>query len=306
MVRLFSFSFSAMATDCAIHLYGDDEIAVEAAADAAIAEVMRIEQRYSRYLPDSIITEINAASCCGASIAVDEETAGLIDYAYACHGCSGGLFDITSGLLRKAWDFKSGRLPEAGAIDDLLPRIGLTKLIWERPRLSFPIAGMEIDFGGIGKEYAADQAAAACAALGVRHGLIELGGDIAVIGPHPDLAPWAIGIRHPRDAEASIVSVPIEHGALASSGDYERFMEIDGLRYCHILNPATGWPCRDLTAVSVIADRCLAAGTVTTIAMLKGRAGIPWLSSLGFKHFFVDKNGRCGGDLAGVRFRPKY
>jgi thiamine biosynthesis lipoprotein len=120
---------------------------------------------------------------------VDDETAKLLDYAFACYKRSGGLFDITSGLLRRIWDFKSGRLPDPSAINDLLPRIGLAKVSWERPRLAFSVAGIELDFGGIGKEYAADQATAVCVALGIRHGLVDLGGDIAVIGPHPDLGP---------------------------------------------------------------------------------------------------------------------
>lgn len=286
-----------MATGCAVHLYGDDQIGAKAAADAAITEVMRIERRYSRYRSDSVLTEINNAARCGRSIAVDDETAGLIDYAYACHLRSDGLFDITSGILRRLWDFKSVRLPDRNAIDELLPKIGLTKVLWERPLLSFPTAGMELDFGGIGKEYAADQAAAVCAALGVRHGLVELGGDIAVIGPHPNLAPWKIGIRHPRDSGSRIVTVTIDNGGLASSGDYERFMEIDGQRYCHILDPFTGWPSRGLTSASVIADRCLVAGTISTIAMLKGRDGAHWLSGLGLKHLFVDEDGICGGNM---------
>ena len=87
------------------------------------------------------------------------------------------------------------------------------------------------------------------------------------------------------------------HGALASSGDYERYMTVDGRRYCHILNPTTGWPCHGLAAVSVMAERCLVAGTISTIAMLKGRDGIRWLSGLGLEHFFVDENGVCGGDM---------
>ena len=90
---------------------------------------------------------------------------------------------------------------------------------------------MELDFGGIGKEYAADQAAEVCSALGIRHGLIELGGDIAVIGPHPNLNPWNIGIRHPRNLESSILSVSVDHGAPTSNGDYEHYMMVDGQRY---------------------------------------------------------------------------
>ena len=272
------------------------EPVVEAAAEAAMTEVARIEQRYSRYRSDSVLAEINDVAKCAGSIAVDDETAKLLDYAYACYQRSDGLFDITSGILRRIWDFKSGRLPDRNAIDELLPRIGLSKVSWKRPYLTFPIAGMELDFGGIGKEYAADQAAAVCIALGISNGLIDLGGDIAVIGPHPNLAPWDIGIRHPRDPESRIVSVSVEHGALASSGDYERYMMVDGQRYCHILNPLTGWPCHGLAAVSVMAERCLVAGTISTIAMLKGRDGIPWLSGLGLKYFFVDENGVRGGN----------
>jgi thiamine biosynthesis lipoprotein len=295
MLQLFNFPFSAMASACAVHLYGDDR--VEAVAETAIAEVARIEKRYSRYRSDSVLAEINDVAQRSSSIEVDDETAKLLDYAYACYQRSAGLFDITSGILRRIWDFKSGRLPERNVIDDLLPRIGLSKVAWDRPRLTFPIAGMELDFGGIGKEYAADQAAEVCSALGIRHGLIDLGGDIAVIGPHPNLEPWNIGIRHPRDPESSIVSVTIDHGALASSGDYERYMTVDGQRYCHILNPITGWPCHGLAAVSVVADRCLVAGSISTIAMLKGRNGIRWLSGLGLKHFYVDEDGVCGGDI---------
>jgi thiamine biosynthesis lipoprotein len=297
MLQLFSFPFSAMASPCAVHLYGDDRAGVEAIAESAVTEVARIEQRYSRYHSDSVLTEINNAAMRAGSIAVDDETAKLLDYAYACYQRSDGLFDITSGILRRIWDFKSGRLPDRNAIDELLPRIGLSKVSWKRPYLTFLISGMELDFGGIGKEYAADQAAAVCIALGICHGLIDLGGDIAVIGPHPNLAPWNIGIRHPRDPEASVMSVPGNCGALASSGDYERYMIVDGQRYCHILNPLTGWPCRGLAAVSVMAERCLVAGTISTIAMLKGRDGVRWLSSLGLKHYFKDESGVTGGDM---------
>ena len=230
MLQLFTFPFSAMASPCAVYLYGYDRARVEAIAEAAITEVARIEQRYSRYRADSVLAEINDVAQRAGSIAVDDETAKLLDYAYACHQRSDCLFDITSGILRRIWDFKSGHLPDRKAIEDLLPLIGLAKVSWERSRLTFPIVGMELDFGGIGKEYAADQAAEVCSALGIRHGLIELGGDIAVIGPHPNLNPWNIGIRHPRNLESSIVSVSVDHGALTSSGDYERYMIVDGQR----------------------------------------------------------------------------
>lgn len=297
MPELLSFQFSAMGTDCVLHLYAPEHSEVEAIAQSAISEVSRIEQRYSRYCADSYLSRINRAAEHGETIEVDEETAGLLNYAYACHRKSGGLFDITSGALRKAWDFSSESLPEQSAIDSLLPFVGLGKILWEAPRLTFPVPGMELDFGGIGKEYAADRAAAICVSLGIEHGLVDLGGDICVIGPHPDQAPWLINIRHPRKLDSFMASVKIERGSIASSGDYERFIEVEGMRYCHIINPLTGWPVRGLSSVSVLAEQCMVAGSISTMAMLKGISGIQWLKDLGVQHSWMDEDGRQGSTL---------
>lgn len=284
-----------MGTACALHLYAPRRAEAYRAACPAIEEVVRIERRYSRYRSGNLMAAINQAAQRGESIEVDEETAGLLDYAYACHAGSGGLFDITAGLLRQAWDFTSGKLPSQAAIAALLPRIGLDKVIWKAPRLTFTVPGMELDFGGLGKEYAADQAAEICRAHGIRHGLVDLGGDLAVIGPHPDGTPWRIGIRHPRQNTALMDHIEIHQGGLASSGDYERCITINGKRYGHILDPRSGWPVEGLASVSVIADKCMVAGSLSTIAMLKGRDGIGWLESLGVAHLWMDETGHQGG-----------
>ena len=133
-----TYRFFALEADCAIRLFGDQKtLAHEAAAAAAASnEIARIEARYSRYRSDSELSRINAAGKAGGSVEVDPETAGLIDYAYACYRKSDGTFDITSGLLRKAWDFSSGNLPSRDAIAELLPRIGLDKVGWCSPRLT--------------------------------------------------------------------------------------------------------------------------------------------------------------------------
>lgn len=297
MLKLYSNSFTAMGTECCLHLYVSSPSDADAIAYSAIQEVLRVEARYSRYRTGSFLARINHAAQRGAVIEVDEETAGLLDYAYACYKKSGGLFDITSGILRQAWDFSVLNLPAQSEINRLLPFIGLDKVRWQSPRLSFSIPGMELDFGGIGKEYAADRAAALCAAQGVEHGLVDLGGDIAVIGPHPDREPWRIGICHPRNPNSPMASVDVEKGALATSGDYERFIEIDGKRYCHLLNPKSGWPVRGLSSVSVLADQCLVAGSVASVAMLKGLDGIGWLDELGVRYLWMDDEGRQGDSL---------
>lgn len=283
-----------MGTACTLRLPASPPRAVARAAEAAMAEVARLERKYSRYRDDSFLAEINRTAAAGGEIAVDEETVGLIDFAFACHLQSEGLFDVTSGILRRAWDFRPGRRPEAAGIERLLPRVGLQKLAWRAPLLSFPQPGMEVDFGGIVKEYAADRAAAACRVAGLSHGLVDLGGDISVIGPQPDGSAWPIGLRHPARPGEAMAVVRLERGGLASSGDYERFVEIDGVRYSHILDPRTGWPVRGLAAVSVAAVSCLVAGSLCTIAMLKQDEGPAWLRSLAIRAVWMDDQGRQG------------
>ncbi len=297
MPELYSFPFSAMGTECNLHLYAGTCSRAGEVFQLAISEVHRIEERYSRYRPESVLSRINCIANTGGSITVDEETAGLLNYAYSCYTNSNGLFDITSGLFRKAWDFTSNRLPEQETIDNLLPKIGLDKVLWEYPVLTFLVPGMELDLGGIGKEYAVDRAAEICLAQGIQHGLVELGGDITVIGPHPDDAPWLIGIQNPEKSESVLATIEIHQGALASSGDYERCIKIGGKSYGHIINPLNGWPAHGLSSVSVIAGQCMVAGAISTIAMLKGTAGSQWLSDMGSPHLWMDKDGKVGGSL---------
>ncbi len=273
--------FFALGSNCALQFCNADQVVADNAAAAAMEEIGRIEACFSRYRPDSELSRINAAAMRGGTVDLDEETAGLIDYAFACYRKSDGLFDITSGPLRKAWDFSSGRIPRDEEIAALLPRIGLDKVRWEKPHLTFQLPGMELDFGGLGKEYAADRVAGICKAIGIRHGLVDLGGDIRLIGPRPDGRPWRIGIRQPRNPSRAVASIELIDGAIATSGDYERFIEIEGRRYCHILDPRTGWQTRGLSSISVMTAEGLAAGSLATVALLKGRDGIRWLHALG-------------------------
>jgi FAD:protein FMN transferase len=290
-LKYFRTEFKAMGTPCDIQLFARTEAEAKHAADAAMADVQRLEALYSRYKSDSFLSEINSVAAIGGSISVDDETASLLDYAVTCYEQSDGLFDITSGILRRAWKFELGKLPEQSLIDGLLDKVG-----WHK--VTFSILGMEIDFGGVVKEYAVDRAASLCYGLGIRHGVINLGGDIKVIGPRDDGSPWRVGIRHPRNKDALLDTLLLYEGALASSGDYERCIMVDGVRYGHVLNPKTGWPVRHLAAVSVVGDFCVVAGSASTIAMLKEDQGTEWLQDLGLPHLWVDVKGEAGGSLA--------
>jgi thiamine biosynthesis lipoprotein len=290
-------SFRAMGSPCRLHFYSPSREQVEQLADAALAEVERLEAKYSRYRDDSLVSRINRSAGDARGVEVDEETATLLDFSGTSFEQSGGLFDITSGILRRVWDFKSGRVPSPGDVEAVLEQVGWRKLRWERPRLVLPLPGMEVDFGGFVKEYAADRVAEICRRLGCRHGLVDLGGDLAVIGANPDGSPWRVGIRHPRRPGA-MAEVELAQGGLASSGDYERFMIVEGVRYAHILDPRSGWPVRGLAAVSVVASHCLIAGTAATVAMLKGDEGATWLDELGLPNVRMTADEKLSGTLA--------
>jgi thiamine biosynthesis lipoprotein len=296
-MQLRSYPFEVMGGPAAVHLFAADEARADEAAAAAIGETRRLEGRYSRYRAESLLSSINTQAAAGGEVVLDPETCALVDFAFVWHAKSGGLFDITSGLLRRAWDFEAERIPDQGELAPLLARVGMDKLDWAPPRLSFPKPGLELDFGGLVKEYAADRAARACAKAGVPNALVELAGDISVAGPQAGGAPWTIGIRHPRAPERPIATVELAQGGLASSGDYERSFEAAGVRYCHILNPRTGWPAQGLAAVSVAAPSCLLAGALATIGMLKGTQAAAWLADQDVRHLWIDQNGACGGDI---------
>jgi len=151
---------------------------------------------------------------------------------------------------------------------------------------------MQLDFGGFGKEYAVDRAARVMAEQGAKSAMVSLAGDLAILGPQPGGAPWRMGIKHPRRGDKLLATIPVMSGAIATSGDYERFIEVDGERHCHILDPRTGRSARGLQSVTVQAQSCLIAGSATTIAMLKGReAGLAWLEELGLAHLAVTEDG---------------
>jgi thiamine biosynthesis lipoprotein len=162
-----------------------------------------------------------------------------------------------------------------------------------------PVAGMRFDFGGIVKEYAADRAAACCRSAAVVHGVVDLGGDLAVVGPHHDGQAWLAGIKLPSDPRRACASIAIARGGLATSGDYERVLVIAGKRYSHIVDPRSGWPIESFASVSVIADSCLVAGAASTLAMLLGpREGAAYLQGLALPHLCIDQAGRTSGSIA--------
>ena len=279
--------FTAMASPCAVLAEVDTADEARRLLDIARREAQRIEAKFSRYRQDSIVHRINTSA--GQPVEVDDETALLLDYAARCHALSAGRFDITSGVLRRVWRFDgSDRLPEPAAVTALLALIGWEKVLWERPCLILP-AGMEIDFGGIGKEYAVDRSALLLQAETCSSFLVNYGGDLFASGPRRSARGWQVGLDDPSaTGQASVGGLEIKRGGVATSGDARRFLLNHGVRYSHILDPRTGWPVPNAPhSVTVVAATCLEAGMLSTFAMLMGKEAEAFLAGEDVQHHVI-------------------
>ena len=261
--------FRAMASPCEILLDHDDFAAAAPQVEIVAREAWRIEQQLSRYRGGNIIHRINTAR--GQPVTVDEETARLIDFAAMLYELSAGMFDITSGVLRRAWNFDgTDRVPTAHDIRALLPLVGWQRVTWKNPVITLP-PGMEIDLGGIGKEYAVDRAFSLLAEHTDAALLVNFGGDLRARGPRRDGTAWQVGIERPDQEHAAAETLVLVTGALATSGDARRFLVKDGVRYGHILNPKTGWPVQGgPRSATLLAADCVQAGMLATLTLLAG------------------------------------
>ena len=257
-----------MGSPCEVLTDGGDKQLADRVSSLVASEAWRIEDKYSRYLGGNVIHRINTSH--GEPVAVDAETGNLLDFAATLFDISGGRFDITSGVLRAVWSFDGGdNIPAQADIDNILDRVGWQRVTWADSQLTLQ-AGMEVDLGGIGKEYAVDRCTNLARSAVNVPAMINFGGDLAVTSPPVTRDAWRVGIEGP-NVDAAEKLVDLRQGALATSGDARRFLIRDGVRYSHILDPGTGWPVPDAPAsITVAADTCTQAGMMSTLAMLRG------------------------------------
>lgn len=292
--------FTAMASPCEVLIDCTDAGLAGELAQAAAAEAWRIEAKFSRYRPGSIVSVINGSG--GNTVVVDAETAALLDYAAECHRLSDGRFDITSGVLRRCWTFDgSDRLPEPAEVAAVLPLVGFHRLHWQAPRLVVP-AGMELDFGGFGKEYAVDRVLEMLTQRFSGAVLVNFGGDLAANQAPPE-GPWRVAVERPDTEREARLLLELSQGGLATSGDTHRFLKRAGVRYSHILDVRTGWPVADVPrSVTVAAGSCVSAGMLATFAMLHGVDAESFLDAQGALYWCLRS---AQGLRAGPRKRPQ-
>lgn len=276
----YGITFNAMASPCEVIIQSTDKQLAAKLGEIIATEVWRIEDKYSRYNQRSVCSVINNNA--GQSVTIDEETYLLLNFAEQCYQLSEGLFDISSGVLRKTWSFQgiqssqssqsdNSNFPTEAQVKQNLTHVGWRKIHFDQKQIRL-VKGMEIDFGGIGKEYAVDRAIILAKQLTNRPVLVNLGGDLAVTCSRVNNEPWQVAIEHP-DSDNNITDmiVSLKSGALATSGDARRFLINDGKRYGHILNAKTGWPVELAPrSITVVAPQCIQAGILATLALLQG------------------------------------
>jgi thiamine biosynthesis lipoprotein len=284
--RLWRIEFSAMASPCEILCETEDLDFARALGAYAAAEARRIDEKFSRYKADSVVAAMLESR--GRSITVDDETAKLLDYGEMLWRVSEGRFDLTSGILRHAWQFEEAtQAPDPQRIPELMRYVGWQRLQWAPPVLTLP-AGMEVDFGGIGKEYAVDRVADWAARESGDPVLVNFGGDLRCTGAAPASGAWQVGIESLAKPGQPAKRIELTSGALATSGDARRAIVIDGKRYGHILDARTGWPAPGAPrSVTVAAPTCSQAGSFSTLAMLHGAGAEAFLRAENLRYWLL-------------------
>lgn len=271
--------FRAMASPCEVLADGIAWADMKDLTRAVAMEAWRVETKWSRYRHGNLVDRINTAD--GRPVEVDDETARLIGFGEKLHAISNRAFDLTAGLLRRAWRFGEGaKLPFAQAVMALMQNVGWHRVEWRAPVLRLQ-PGMEIDFGGLGKEYAVDRALAIASAMTDLPVMINFGGDLAATSSRRNGESWQVGIDSGIARRATPL-IRLVQGAIATSGDGHRCLEVDGRRYGHILDARTGWPPPQAPrSVTVAATSCVEAGAYSTLAILRGPEAEAWLESQG-------------------------
>lgn len=284
--NIFKIVFNAMANACEILLYTQNKKLAQQIAQLSIAETRRIENKFSRYQKNNLCWKMNHSH--GKAVSIDQETALLLTYSQQLFELSEGLFDITSGVLRKIWQFKAGMKPPSQAqINELLPYIGFNQIQFNQQSFTLP-KSMQIDFGGVGKEYCVDAVSKIiepiCSQEKVSY-LVNFGGDLIAKNYNQDHPAWIVGLENVVEGKKAQAIIEVSQGAIATSGSTKNVFEYKGKSYAHILNPKTGYPIEGAPrSVSVFAQTCSLAGGMSTLAQLQGAQAETFLQNNNIKH----------------------
>lgn len=259
-----------MGTVVEIQAFGDDRQALEVAVEAALVEMERLDKLLSRYRDDSDISRLSQ-SLAGGEVAV--ETAEVLALGLEVARLSGGAFDMSLGRLKSLWAFdqETPSLPPARDISAALIDIGPGALLLQGQTLHKTSPGLQLDLGGIAKGYAVDRAITILKEHGVTSAAVNAGGDMFLLGQRQERA-WRVGVQHPREKDGVLETLQVRDRAVVTSGDYERFFELDGVRYHHLFDPRDGQPARACQSVTIVAESVALGDALATAVFVLGPA----------------------------------
>lgn len=295
-----------MGTAIRVELWHEDSTKGEAALDAVMEEMHRIDRAMSPFKPESELSRLNREAA-KAPVPVSEEMFELVARSIEFSRLSEGAFDITFASVGCMFDYRNGIKPTAGEIAAALPAFNYRHIHMDRRRrtIQFARERVRIDLGGIAKGHAVDSCIALLQARGVKEALVIAGGDSRVLGDRRG-RPWMIGIRDPRRKDVMVAMIPLVDAAISTSGDYERYFEADGVRYHHILDPRTGTSATGARSVTIIGpDATTTEGISKSVFVMGPDRGIRFVESLpGIDAVIVDSDGNMHYTAGLRRERP--
>ncbi len=274
-------------------LLADDD--GEELLNVAVNEVKRIENILTEFSEDSQTTRINQASGM-RPVTVDPEVYDIIKRSKEISAITQGAFDITSGLLKKMYNFKGQQftLPNEAQLSEAMKRVGYKNIsLLDEHRVYLTEPNMHISFAAIGKGYAADKVKELLINRGVTSGVINASGDLTAWGTRADGKLWKVGIANPNDSDKTLAWIPIMNSSVATSGDYEQYFEIDGVRYSHSIDPKTGKPVRGVKSVTVVSPSAeLSDALATAVTIMGSQVGMHFIEQLPNTHCLIvtDRN----------------
>lgn len=280
-----------------ITLVDKDSLSVEKNIDKSINEIQRIENLISEWKPETQISEVNKNAGI-KPVKVDAEVFALTEKAIYFSKLTDGAFDISIVAMDKIWKFDDSmnELPSEESIKNSVKNVGYQNIILDKINSTIFLKnkGMKIGFGSIGKGYAADKTRELMQSFGVKSGIINASGDISAWGNQPDGKPWAIGINNPFKDDKIAAVLYLKENAVTTSGSYEKYAEINGKRFSHIMNPKTGYPSTGLTSVTIIGPNAtMANGFSTSIMVLGKKEGLKLIKKFPeYQYLIIEDSGK--------------
>ena len=278
----FRYRFEVMGTEAAVLVYAPGPAAAREMIAPAVSRVRSVEKTMSTYRPESEISRLNRLGA-RQPVKLSPATLKVLDMAVRFSRRSGGAFDVTYAPLRTLWRKaqREGILPTQEQINEARRAVGSDKLVLTDRSAQFAVDGMEVDLGGIAKGFAVDEAAEAVRAAGARSALVDIGGDMCLIGRRGDGEKWKVQLRDPRPGDNPPIYLRLADCAVATSGDYARYFSVAGQRFSHVVDPRTGRPVADVPSATVVApDATTADALATAVSVLGPHEGIELVNSI--------------------------